>query len=65
VKAIGNRSKAINDTNIKSIYFRETPSVIYVENTVTQEELKKLNAETGYKFIQIPTSYDNMFSLSA
>ena len=65
VKTIGSRSKAINDTNIKSIYFRETPSVIYVENTVTQEELKKLNAETGYKFIQIPTSYDNMFSLSA
>ena len=65
VKAIGSRSKAINDTNIKSIYFRETPSVIYAENTATQQELEKLNAETGYKFIQIPTSYDNMFSLSA
>jgi hypothetical protein len=61
VKTVGSRSKAINDTNIKSIYFRETPSVIYQE--YGEEELD--NAETGYKYIQIPTSYDNMFSLSA
>jgi hypothetical protein len=31
VKNIGLRTKTINDTNIKSIYFRETPSVIFVE----------------------------------
>lgn len=60
VKSLGSRPKAINDTNIKSIYFRETPSVIYLE---PGEEID--NAETGYKYIQIPTSYDNMFSLSA
>jgi hypothetical protein len=29
VKTIGNRAKVINDNNIKSIYFRETPSIIY------------------------------------
>ena len=29
VKNIGPRTKSINDTNIKSIYFRETPNVIF------------------------------------
>jgi hypothetical protein len=29
VKLIGNRPKAVNDKDVKSIYFRETPSIIY------------------------------------
>ena len=29
VKNIGSRAKAVNDTNVKSIYFRETPSVVF------------------------------------
>jgi hypothetical protein len=32
VKAIGCRPKAINDTNIKAIYFKDTPKVLFVEN---------------------------------
>jgi hypothetical protein len=32
VKNIGIRPKAINDTNVKSIYFRETPDVVFVED---------------------------------
>ena len=29
VSVVGNRPKVVNDTNIKSIYFRETPTVIF------------------------------------
>jgi hypothetical protein len=31
VKNIGSRSKSINDSNVKSIYFRETPDIIFVD----------------------------------
>jgi hypothetical protein len=60
VKAIGSRPKSINDTSIKSIYFRETPSIIYQEPDSNNE----FQQETGYRYIQIGTMYDNMFSLS-
>ena len=62
VKMIGNRPKVVNDNNVKSIYFRETPSVIYLQ---PQEEPNIKEGESGYKYIRIPVSYDNMFSISA
>jgi predicted nuclease with TOPRIM domain len=37
VKNIGSRSKSLNDTNVTSIYFRETPSVIFTENIVNED----------------------------
>ena len=60
VKSAGSRSKSINDTSIKSIYFRETPAVIFYKSG---EEIKELS---GYKYIQIPeANMDLMFSISA
>lgn len=62
VKSIGFRQKAINDTSIKSIYFRETPSMIFTDNILKEEQ--KLNI--GYKYIQIPNNLiEQMFSISA
>lgn len=58
VKAIGARTKAINETNIKSIYNREIPNVIFATD-ITEEE--KINS---YKYIQIP-DLENMFTISA
>ena len=57
VKNVGPRTKAINDTNVKSIYFRETPSVVFVKS---QDEASKI---TGYKCIQTPD--DSMFTISS
>ena len=58
VKAIGSRTKAINETTVKSIYFRETPTVIY--GTPEGEGL------SGYKYININKSMmENMFTISA
>jgi hypothetical protein len=57
VKNIGRRSKAINDTAVKSIYFRETPQVIFDEN-LTDGYL------SGYSYVQVP-NIDYMFTISA
>lgn len=58
VKTIGNRPKAVNDTNIKSIYFRDTPDIIFVK------EIQSENQLPGYRYIQIGER-ENMFSISA
>lgn len=57
VKNIGPRTKSINDTNIKSIYFRETPNVIF------EKQQQNASYTSGYKSIQI--NDDSMFSISA
>ena len=58
VQAIGSRSKAINDTSIKSIYNRETPSVIFI----TSDE--EVDRNSGFKYIQVP-DIETMFTCSA
>jgi hypothetical protein len=60
VKVIGNRSKVINDKNVKAIYFRDTPEVIFV----TQNE--PIDYIGGYRYIQVnDLYYDSMFSISS
>ena len=59
VQTIGSRPKAINDSNIKSIYFRETPSIIYG----TPDDRTVALAPSGYRYIQV-NGIDNMFSAS-
>ena len=58
VETVGFRSKAVNDGDVKAIYFRETPSVIFVEDITTENQI------SGYKYIQIP-DMEYMFSISA
>ena len=60
VKNIGSRSKAINETTIKSIYFRETPAVIFTNDINMQNKID------SYKYLQIPNDYiEEMFTISA
>lgn len=59
VKAIGCRPKAVNDTNIKAISFKDTPNVLFVKS-ITDVEQKT----SGYTYIQAP-GIDQMFSISA
>lgn len=60
IKSVGDRSKGINDTTINSIYFRETPTVIFTSDITESNQL------TGYRYIQIPEgNIDSMFSISA
>lgn len=59
VKNVGCRPKAINDSNVKSIYFRETPNILFIKDGDKKEA-------TGYTYINISPAYVNtMFSISA
>jgi hypothetical protein len=58
VKNIGHRSKVVNDTNVKSIFYRETPSILYAETPPEEGE------ESGYFYIQVPNEKE-MFTISA
>ena len=50
VKNIGLRTKSVNDSSVKSIYFRETPSVIFVDSI----SLDDPTLMGSYKYIQVP-----------
>ena len=58
VKSIGSRSKSIKDTNVKAIYFRDTPEIL-ISGDVSESE-----DTSGYSTIQIPEDYKNIFSIS-
>lgn len=60
VKNVGSRSKTVNETTIKSIYFRETPAVVFTENINNQNRL------SGYRYLQIPEhNLIDMFTISS
>lgn len=61
VSAIGNRSKAINDDNVKAIYFEETPTVLFL----TEDEEYSPLEHQGYTFIRLTPQMENYFSISA
>lgn len=62
---IGDRPKAINDTKIKSIYFREVPTIVFVEDTLDPKEYyEQKTLKTGYTFLKIPSDMKNLFSIS-
>ena len=62
VKNIGCRPKSINDSSVKAIYFRETPSVLFIDSTKEED----IETEGNYIKINIPSEYMNtMFSISA
>lgn len=56
VQNVGRRPKVVNDSNVKSIYFRDTPDIIFKESNVDE-------IITGYKYIQIP-NVETMFNIS-
>ena len=56
-RAIGTRPKAVNDKDVKSIYFRSTPTIIFYEH-----ELEK-TTHTGYRYFQV-ADIESMCSVS-
>lgn len=57
---IGNRPKAINDSKITSIYFKDTPSIIFTTIDKLQSEEKK----PGYRYF-LANNLDDMLSISS
>lgn len=60
VANVGDRPKAVNDSNVKAIYFRETPGVIFVEDLNNIDEKK-----SGYTYAQLPQHLEYLFSISS
>ena len=64
IAAIGSRSKVIQDNQISGIYFKKTPTVVFV----TPEEWEAMGNQpvsTGYIYIRIPNSMANFFKMSS
>ena len=61
IPIIGNRPKVVNNSKITSIYFRNIPQVIFV----TQRQVEEYDRKTGYTYIQLNQSFENLFSISA
>ncbi len=58
---IGNRPKVVNDQNVKSIYYRNIPNLIF-----TSDWLNEYTEKTGYVFVQIDDDSSlNYFNISA
>ena len=62
VRAVGNRPKAVNDDNVKSIYYRETPCVIFV-NADNWEKLR--DVKPGYTYVKLNKDIENLFHISS
>lgn len=63
VKAVGDRVKAVNDTSVTAIYFREVPDLIFT--TYKQYNESGLADKSGYTPVFINGSLENMFNISA
>lgn len=64
IPVIGDRPKVVNDNDVRAIYFREIPNLIYQDASTSSLE-KSYAFKTGYKYINIPKNYDNLFHISA
>lgn len=56
---VGDRPKAVNDSMIKSIYFRETPTLIFTDN------IAKIDKKLGYSYLQYSSAMASLFTMSA
>lgn len=61
VPAVGHRIKAVNDNSVKSIYYEETPTVLYINS----QEFDRDNIESGYTYIFTQPNMENLFRISS
>lgn len=71
VPAIGQRSKVVNDSGAKAIYFRETPTVVFEPSFNDQENhpewitVEESEKQHGYTYIKIPANLLSIFTVSS
>ena len=59
VPVVGSRTKAINDKDVKSIYYREIPTTIFQSGEEVYEH------QTGYTYVQLQNTMENLFTISS
>ena len=55
IPVIGDRSKPINDSNVKAIYFRDTPTILFVD------DMSSIDKKSGYSYLQLQPGMKNLF----
>ena len=64
VKAIGNRTKTINNDDIKAIYYGEIPTIVFIDPE-KYKELKIANLlNDGYTYIMLPENMNEYFNIT-
>lgn len=68
ISSIGDRVKVINDDKITSIYFKETPTVLFVSQSQKSElssGLKQYSQQQGYTLVNLTSQMERYFTISA
>lgn len=60
VPVIGQRTKVINDKNVKSIYYKDTPNIIF--KRITDQDYDR---KSGYTYINVNNNTETYFSISS
>lgn len=63
VNQIGRRTKVVNDTDIKSIYYKEVPDVVFIEGY--NQDLISQYANIGQRYFVLMPEYYAMFKTSS
>lgn len=63
VYAIGDRTKTVNDSSVKAIYFRDTPNAIFFDPE--KYSFDDLDRQSGYVYLQIPAVFETLFDMSS
>jgi hypothetical protein len=63
ISVIGDRPKVVNEKNVKSIYYRDIPNLIFYSGNVS---LDVINENSGYIFMNLPVEFNmDCFTISA
>lgn len=62
VQQIGPRPKVVNEDNIKAIYYRETPNILFED---IEEKDSEFSHQPGYTYIRLNSSQKNLFTMSS
>ena len=64
VKAIGDRTKTINQDDIKAIYYGEIPNVVFITKEKYDELRKSSQLNDGYTYVLLPKAMEDYFIIS-
>lgn len=65
ISAIGTRPKVINDDNVKSIVYKEVPSLIYISQEKYKELKEAKQLVSGYTYVPMPEIFETYFKISS
>ena len=64
ISAIGNRPKAINNKDVKALYYKGIPNIMFFSKE-KKDDIINYSEFAGYRRLILPNSYYNYFTISA